>query len=660
MTLRWKVLSIALMVLQSVTGNAAGDSPNCLPSAKPEITGIETLIQKIECPTEDERRLLEARAEYDALFPPTKGWSTSREIHGVKIKGTEEQLDLLERILGSKPPSTWAEARACRDVLCALTRAFKGEEPAIRALSIAKKYGYAPVVGQEESAANDERIWTARQLRVMSDVLKLLPKSFHQMESLKTIHLISSNSAAVIDRNSGGSDSFLGLMNGGTQKMHVVAADGDNDHTVETFIHELGHAYDFNHGYGQHCFHRDSKFADISGWPLEERDADGKTMPLRPGKADQQFLRDYSKSSPWEDFADAVRFYVLEPKRFRQMAPEKYALVKSKVFNGEEFGQWGERSWPALENAIRAKGGYEPILASCLSDMSLSWSDKNQDLWIRAGVNSISSHVAALATQSRCFEKSAKGLAAALASDEAFCDQGGVNGIEAHLRAKLSNPLIQMLHGFETLGKEQVRGAAAQRCWGRKDYSADCLFSQEDFGRVLAALPSGVSAADRSMIERKLQESLDGLLSPKMGEHLAKTIHRGDLAADCLRGLAGIRRSSDGFWFSDGKFSGSSASSLDGCTDQVRTGMEKKGYRFSQNARRVATELLVAGNVKDPLQDLEVSVLQPLRELIKPCRNDKCRKQNIRKALDAWAVKWEVPSAQLPPKFEEKLLKWLR
>ncbi|MEX1098868.1 MAG: DNA polymerase III subunit alpha, partial [Bacteriovoracaceae bacterium] len=49
------------------------------------------------------------------------------------------------------------------------------------------------------------------------------------------------------------------------------------------------------------------------------------------------FPRDYAKESPAEDFAEAVSYYILEPKSYQQRCPKHFAFLKEHFFEGKDF-----------------------------------------------------------------------------------------------------------------------------------------------------------------------------------------------------------------------------------------------------------------------------------------------------------------------------------
>lgn len=119
---------------------------------------------------------------------------------------------------------------------------------------------------------------------------------------------------------------------------------------VSVLMHEIGHAVDIGH------FHGDLA-SGLSGFKDFSRDVYENDLSLnfyriswlsenakRPESTMLDFVSGYAMTDPFEDFAEAYNWYVLQGANFRQLAQtnfalrQKYDFLKTYVFNNREFG----------------------------------------------------------------------------------------------------------------------------------------------------------------------------------------------------------------------------------------------------------------------------------------------------------------------------------
>lgn len=117
-----------------------------------------------------------------------------------------------------------------------------------------------------------------------------------------------------------------------------------------TLFHELAH----NHSNNQfNDYDRSNAWFSISSWKEvkegEFQSARTKTMKGHP------FVSKYSQENPFEDFAESVTAFRLNPILLKKKSPEKYALIKHFVFDGLEYTSADACRRPVIHKALQSK-----------------------------------------------------------------------------------------------------------------------------------------------------------------------------------------------------------------------------------------------------------------------------------------------------------------
>lgn len=348
------------------------------------------------CANLDRAMLQAAHQEYDTLFPR----SVARKedfIDGIKLTGTRDEFTYLPKILGRKPVKDWPDvAKDCSTVVCALSRVFKNEESAVRALVIAKRDGYFISAGQEESPDEKEQVFSVREVRVIDRTLNDLPTDFKRLPTLKSFlrvpdgHSYSRNKRAAAYARPAFTFGPFEVVQG-----QIVTFSGtffrDERSAQMTIAHEIAHHYDFTYEklHGDPA-HDAIGMKELSGFEVREdfeKDKDGNPVLVRrerPAK-DTKFVWDYGATDAWEDFAVALEYYVYGPDRLHEVDPKKYALLKEKVFGGREYSRLPVK----LASALAKIGGPEGLVRACVDQLQsigayhqYLWKNGKQSYWI--------------------------------------------------------------------------------------------------------------------------------------------------------------------------------------------------------------------------------------------------------------------------------------
>lgn len=434
---------------------------HCLPNEisllpQKNVSEIEKITQKISpnsntdfnekpnaCGSSEQfQSLEEARQEYSQLYPHSP--RETRQIRGLVLEGTAEELDAANAIIGSNPPLSWSQSQAiCKTVLCALTRTFDDEEAALRALVIRKKFGYNTSLSQQYSYRGKENLWSAVQLRTIEGFLKKLPPSVLKRSRLTDIQLFSPELADEVKRQVQLHVRPGGVYTARNPERPLILINTEGHESAEgmlsVFSHEMGHAFDFG---TSPRFSEASGFESMSQWKNFSGGSGQYTV-----NTSGQFVEDYSSTSPLEDFADAFRYYVNHPGILKEIDPAKFAFMRDQVFSGQEFQPSGLLQSEALERAIEARGGYLSILNSCVSQLKM-YVGSHGELWVNGGTEdeaSLRGEVFVQKGSNPCFSEVALELVNELSRELDVCQLGGVHGLEGHLKAKLDYPLEKIL-----------------------------------------------------------------------------------------------------------------------------------------------------------------------------------------------------------------------
>lgn len=98
---------------------------------------------------------------------------------------------------------------------------------------------------------------------------------------------------------------------------------------VATITHELGHRSAY---LNKNNLDESAAWENASGW---QTGADEKPFNNRM----TGWVSDYAKTNPREDYAETYTLYRFNPRRLKQVSPERYQFMKEQVFKGIEYDQ---------------------------------------------------------------------------------------------------------------------------------------------------------------------------------------------------------------------------------------------------------------------------------------------------------------------------------
>ncbi len=607
-----------------------------LQKAAQDINTIKnSLVADDPCAESVKNLLPELEREYKRYYP-YKGMIT-RPVKGIPLSGNEEELDALEKILGRKPPKNWpGVAISCFDVPCAAEKLFGSREAALRALIIQKRDGFTISVSQDHST--DERIFRPEEIRQIDFILQKLPKEFKDSarKTLKEFRRVANTSY----------DKSL-LQNANGYAMHscncIEFYDGAfTNHpfvALGTITHEIAHHFDFSNS----SISNTEAYRSLGGWGRgqEKHKSDGTAEIEYSRSARKPLVTPYAATSPDEDFAESVNFYVTSPNDLERMDPQKYAFIRSRVFGGKEF----RNSLPAeLERTLAQKGGEKFIAESCFTEVyrydvtsAKTIVGTEQDERTYLTWNSLSPY---------CFSKLARNLAK---ENPSLCSPSGLEGILAAIASK-PNRYINLASQAITANTlpENI-----STCAERRDYTAKCLSETAFETLVLRGLATS----------RDTKESLDPFMRsvlnkvPKNSEHAEINAlfdpnrYHFEKLSDPSNGFAGclLERAKDvGPHLFELPIFFPGERDPAGCREIMQNVFADKGIKFDDTAFSKQALAKATADVTEEYWTFYKTVIQPYFLKSGHCgKNGACKAALARSLVSGWGAAKKVSDAQL-------------
>lgn len=668
-----RALTLAASLLFSLVAHAA-DPADCTPvTAASELNKLVTTVQasvgKLACPTDDELKAREARAHYEKEFPD----NASRKVFShskLKLKGTAAEFETLKKVLSTsdtKIHASWpVVARSCATVLCAVSAIYGSEEAGMRVLALAKYSGYTISAGQVANVpVKDQQLWTLEEIRILDKAVRKLPPTMLRLKTMDAF-IRFPDGYRETDDDAG----VAAFANSGRR----VIAMYDNWRFMfdgsGTLVHEMAHHYDYSNWNGRKWFSDSSGFSALSGWkkgPLAKQ-PDSTHSESFSHDPEAFFVSDYAGSEPMEDFAEAAAYYVFDSKKLEQVDPEKYALMKEKVFKGIEYKEAPQdERWPGLERALASDFPLSKTLDACFASVaSLSlpgtWGDP--ELVLRNAQKKRYSRTQQDSSEffSGCIAPDdVSKFVNQLSSDPDFCSKGTERRIAAEVNTKVAAAFSEKIAEMETsLSKSRLEKAAAE-CISSRDLTNACILK--------------AAKADPSLTPM-IANSLGGYLGSKQAK-LSKLVSADKLVGGCLGQVEKVLPMSnrDGLAY---KFAGedsyrnySSTSLLmsESCIEGVRSSLEREGYKLEEKWKGSPFEAgTFNGQIysERPLQELlasfERDVIVRWYSETRNCgyfSRDKCRKETLRNLTESWARSRAISETEffLGDQFQSELLK---
>jgi hypothetical protein len=182
-----------------------------------------------------------------------------------------------------------------------------------------------------------------------------------------------------------------------------------------------------------------------------------------------------------------MAYYVLDPAALRSSAPEKYDLIKTQVFNGQEFV---EGQWPQLAETLEQTGGLSDLLRSCVDHADEISTFTDTDGSLRASFFAREDHDASKPMtyfkldSSACFSEKAEAIASKVAE---LCQRGGLPALQEEIHRHASDALQELQKAVTRAltSSQQERDQDHRDCVAEKNLASRCSIEKE-IGRAVA------------------------------------------------------------------------------------------------------------------------------------------------------------------------------
>jgi len=181
--------------------------------------------------------------------------------------------------------------------------------------------------GYGVSTGPNDGLFEPEELRGMWVLANLLPDFYRKLPTLSDFHRIPNGYV--------GDDGAVGVYYPGSRQIEIAQLTTRiaNHRLLGTFhhtlVHEMSHAFDRSIGTPNGWFSESPEWMGLSQWQRLSRN-DWKAV-------DGNFVSVYAATSPNEDFAESMAYFILEPDTLKKIAPEKFELISKKFFDGKAF-----------------------------------------------------------------------------------------------------------------------------------------------------------------------------------------------------------------------------------------------------------------------------------------------------------------------------------
>jgi hypothetical protein len=251
----------------------------------------------------------------------------SKKINGISFENESPEnlksfqfLTNATNFFGRPDPSRQKSfSSKCKKVDCAVKEIF-GKEVGTQLLFMQRKYG----MNGSHIARDNSSSWKKSELDVILLSLTDFPEGVLPFEEDRPLVHFS-----------------RGYMRGPGQERVIANASVEifdlwNDQSPEekryTLNHELGHALA-----GVTRIDDNQKWLKLSGWETTTKIVGGKKEQVLKLNKPEKIISKYGLTNNWEDFAESVSAYRYNPKKLKEISPEKYALIKEVIFDNVEY-----------------------------------------------------------------------------------------------------------------------------------------------------------------------------------------------------------------------------------------------------------------------------------------------------------------------------------
>lgn len=260
-------------------------------------------------------------SEIDESFSEPQGKVLSKEIFGMQLEDSIENLELLRQLLKIDKRTIAArqmlyqpsyKLENCKKVLCAAKSIF-GEREGSKVLYALKKYG----LNMSHLRTMEVVAWSEEEIDNNLDAINDLPEHMFPLIEGKTF---AKSSKDLTNEIANQSISF-----------YVKFREMEKPMQRYTVVHELGHLF------AQRGAMVPDEWLEFGGWKNPSGNNKELTHSDWSCKHTDKAVSGYSLANPAEDFAESFAAYRYNPKLLKKLSPKKYEYLKNYAFMGVEY-----------------------------------------------------------------------------------------------------------------------------------------------------------------------------------------------------------------------------------------------------------------------------------------------------------------------------------
>lgn len=284
----------------------------------------DSQIKNAPCKTKSPPSLQDMQKYIDSIaFGMTNGSvnGASFKLEAPQLLSAFTDLVTLRDAYGIRPEKTQPDIQErykinpeCEKVMCAMEKIW-GKETAIKMMYIKLKYNF----NTSELAFQDSERFRRDELDDVLMALEDLPPHLSKLgaRNQRLTRFTKGYTLARYEDHSPIANAVIMLFDPWVKQK--------KEKRQYTIFHELAH----NVSHKLKDMDESTEWLGLTGWIQKGDDWQEDKNNCYPSG--------YAATNPWEDYAESLSAYRYNGARFKQLCPEKYNFIKSKVFNNIEY-----------------------------------------------------------------------------------------------------------------------------------------------------------------------------------------------------------------------------------------------------------------------------------------------------------------------------------
>lgn len=346
--------------------HAHATDPACDLDHVSELTEIQQLLEWSSAATLDIRnapcktQTLPSDDEMKEFIKSKSGYISEDAVSGVKLKDSRTFIEAFKDFtiakdmfgneekpaLQKKIQSSYKINPGCDQVLCAMERIW-GPELALKMLYIKLKHNY----NTSELAFEHSSRFAPHELNQVLLAMEDLPSNL--------VPLGRPNQRLTHYSRGKNYEGYTGKVNANAVIMLFDPWHEQDPESMQfTIFHEMSH----NMARKLDGLDESPAWLKLSGWVKKGNDWESNPKACH--------ISNYATANPWEDFSEVTSAYRYNARELKEKCPEKYAFVKSHLFNNKEYTDISHCSPLPEEKLKRAQQDFSSQLSLNLEDQT--------------------------------------------------------------------------------------------------------------------------------------------------------------------------------------------------------------------------------------------------------------------------------------------------